>query len=70
MLDTKYIDAKSTGYTLPPGMYENNDVISVLRSSLPDDINVNITLDTIRLGSNLTTNKTIRFSKKYFFCTI
>ena len=37
ILDMKYIDAKSAGYTLPPGVYEVYDNILMLKSLLPDD---------------------------------
>ena len=41
----------------------------ILHSSLPDDIKVDI-IDDIRLRSNLTLNKTIKFTKRSFFYTI
>ena len=34
ILDMKYIDASTTGYTLPPGVYEINDINSMLKSPL------------------------------------
>ena len=40
------------------------------KSSLPNKVKVKITLDDIRLKSNLTINKTNRFFKKSFFYTI
>ena len=67
MLDTKYIDAESTGYTFPPGIYEGFDNILILKSSFPDEVNLNFTIDGIRLKSKSTTNKTIRFNEKSFF---
>ena len=42
----------------------------MFKSLLPDEIKVNVTIDDIRLRSNLTTNKTIRFNEKTFFYTI
>ena len=36
---------------------------------LPNKVKVNTTIDDIRLRSNSTTNKTIRFTKKSFFYT-
>ena len=48
-------------------MYEIFDIKLMLKSLLPDDVKVNITINDIRLRSNLTTNKTIRFTKKSFF---
>ena len=63
----KHIDAKSTGYTFPPGIYEVYDINLMLKSLLPDDVEKNITIDDIRLISNLTTNKTIRLTKNFFY---
>ena len=63
----KYIDASTTGYTLPPVVNEISDFVSRIKSLVPDDVKVNITIDDIRLGSNLTTNNTIRFIKRSFF---
>ena len=41
----------------------------MLKSLLPNDVKVKITIDDIRLRSNFTTNKTIRFTK-VSFCAI
>ena len=41
----------------------------MLKSLLPKVVKVNITFDDVRLKSNLSTNKTIRFTKKSFFYT-
>ena len=70
ILDMNFINKSTTGYTLPPGIYEISDINSILKSSLPDEVKVNVTIDDIRLKSNLTTNKTIRFTKRSFFYTI
>ena len=42
----------------------------MLKNLLPNEVKVNITIDDVRLRSNLTTNKTIKFTKKSFFYTI
>ena len=42
----------------------------MLKSLLPDDVKINITIDDIRLRSILTTHKTIRLAKKSVFHTI
>ena len=42
----------------------------MLKSLLPDDVKVDNTNDDIRPKSNLTTNKTIRFTKNSFFYPI
>ena len=69
ILDMKYIDASSTGYTLPPGIHELTDIDLVLKSLPPDNVKLNITIDDIRLRPNLTRNKILRFTKKSFFYT-
>ena len=42
----------------------------MLKSLLPNDVKVNITIDDIRLKSYLITNETFRFTEKSFFYTI
>ena len=42
----------------------------MLMSILPDEVKINTSIDDIRLRSNLTTNKTIRFTKKFFLYTV
>ena len=49
ILDTKYIAATSTGYTLPLGIYETSDINLILKSLLPDGEEINTTVDDIRL---------------------
>ena len=48
-------------------MYEISDINLMLKSLLPKEVKVNITIDDIRLKSNSTTNETIKFTKKIFF---
>ena len=67
ILDTKYSDAKTTVYTFQPGNYEVFEKNLMLKSLLPDEVKVNITVDDSRLRSNITTNKTIRFTKTSFY---
>ena len=69
-LDLKYNRKTTKGYTLPPGMYKIIDINFMLKSLLPNEVQVNKTVDDVRLRSNLTLNKTIRFSKKNFSITI
>ena len=64
ILDKKYFAGSTVGYTLPPGIYEISDLNLMLKSLIPNEVKVNITIHDIRLRSNLTTNKTIRFIKK------
>ena len=70
ILNLKYNPSSTIGYTLPPGMHEIIDNIFSLKSLLPKEVKVNITIDDVRLKSNLTTNKSIRFTKKSFFYVI
>ena len=70
ILDLKYIPTKRTGYSLNPGIYEMNDLNKTLKYILPDNVKVNITIDDIRLKSNLKINQTLIFTEKSFFYTI
>ena len=70
ILDVKYIPRSNEGYTLVPGIYEVTDINMMLKYLHPKEVKVNITIDDVRLKSNLTTNKTIRFTKKSFFYVI
>ena len=70
ILDLKYITTKRTGYSLNPGIYEINDLNNTLKNILPDIVKVNITIDDIRLKSNLKINQTLIFTEKSFFYTI
>ena len=69
IFDMKYIDASPTGYTLKPGVYKVSDINSIIKSLVPNDVKVNFTNDDIRLRSNSTNNKTIKFTIKSFFFT-
>ena len=70
VLDLKYIPTKRTGYSLNPGIYEIVDLNNTLKQILPDNVKVNITIDDIRLKSNLKINQTLIFTEKSFFYTI
>ena len=70
ILDTKNLDAKSTGYTFLPGIYEVFDNNPMLKHLLPDNVKIKISVDDIKLKSNLTTNKTSRFTRRSFSYTI
>ena len=70
MLDLKYISTKRIGYSLNPGIYEIVDLYNTLKHILPDIVKVNITIDDIRLKSNLKINQTLIFTEKSFFYTI
>ena len=70
ILDLKYIPTKRTGYSLNPGLYEVIGLNNTLKYILPNNVKVNITIDDIRLKSNLKTNQTLLFTNKSFFYTI
>ena len=70
ILDLKYIPTKRTGYSLIPGIFEVIDLNTTLKQILPDNVKVNITINDIRLKSNLKTNQTLIFTEKSFFYTI
>ena len=67
ILDLKFIPTKRTGYSLNPGIYEVVDLNNTLKHILPDNVNINITIDDIRLKSNLKINQTLIFTEKSFF---
>ena len=62
ILDLKYNPTKRTGYSLNPGIYEVIDINNTLILILPNNVKVNITIDDIRLKSNLKTNQTQIFT--------
>ena len=70
ILDLKYIPTKRTGYSLNPGIYEVNHLNNTLKHILPDNVEVNITIDDIGLKSNLKINQTLIFTERSFFYTI
>ena len=70
VLDLKYISAKRIGYSLNPGIYEIVDLNNTLKYILPDNVKINVTIDDIRLKSNLKINQTLIFTNKSFFYTI
>ena len=70
ILDLKYIPTKGTGYSLDPVIYEVIALNNTLKHILLNTVKVNITIDDIRLKSNLKTNQTLIFSEKSFFYTI
>ena len=51
-------------------MYEITDINKTLEYILPDNVKVSITVDDIRLKSNLKINQTLFFTIKLFFYTI
>ena len=70
VLDLKYISTKRIGYSLNPGIYEVVDLNKTLKHILTNNVKVNVTIDDIRLKSNLKINQTLIFTEKTFFYTI
>ena len=70
ILDLKYIPSKSIGYSLSPGIYDVDDLNNILKYILPDNVKLSVTIDDIRLKSNLKVNQTLLFANKSFFYTI
>ena len=66
VLDVKHIAGSIICYTLPAGIYEIRNNNLMLKSLLPTDVKINITIDDVKRKSNLTTNRTIKFTKKFF----
>ena len=58
VLDLKHIPTKRIGYSLNPGIYEVIDLNNTLKQILPDNVKVAITIDDIRLKTNLKINQT------------
>ena len=70
ILDLKYIPTKRVGYSSNPGIYEVIVLNNTLKYISRDTVKVNITIDEIRLKSNLKITQTLIFIKKPFFYTI
>ena len=70
ILDLKYIPTERTGYSLNPGIYEVIDLNNTLNYILPDNVKVSVTIDDIKLKSNLKTKQTLIFTEKSFFYAI
>ena len=70
ILDLKYISTKRKGYSLDPGIYEVADLNNTLKHILPDNVKINITIDDIRLKSNLKINQNLIFTEKSVFYKI
>ena len=66
----KYISTERRGYSLNPGIYEIIDLNNTLKHILPNNVKVSITIDDIRLKSNLKINQTLIFTEKSLFYTI
>ena len=45
ILDVKLFETSTVGYTLPPGKHEIIDFNLMLKSSFPDEVKVNISIE-------------------------
>ena len=70
VLDLKYICTKRISYSLDPGIYEIVDLNNTSKCILPDNVEVNVKIDNIRLKSNLKINQILFITEKSFFYTI
>ena len=70
ILDLKYFPTKRIGYSLNPGIYEVVDLNNSLKFILPDNVKVSVTIDDVRIKSNLKTNQILIVTKKSIFYTI
>ena len=67
LLDKKYFPSERTGCTLLPGLYELTDINKTLAYLLPYFVKLSITIDDIRLRSNLNINQTLILTENSFF---
>ena len=70
VLNNIYVAGSTKGYTLAPDVYEVNDINFMLQCLLPKEVKVNFTIGDVKLKTNLTIKKTIRFTKNSFFYKI
>ena len=59
ILHLKYNPTKRTEYSLNPGIYQVVDKNNSLKYILPDNKKVSVTIDDVRLKSNLKNNQTL-----------
>ena len=69
ILNLQYIPTKRTGYSLNPSIYEVVQLNNTLKHILPDIVKVSVTIDDVRIKSNLKNNQTLIFTEKSFFYT-
>ena len=55
---------------MSPGIYEVDDLNNTLKYILPDNVKVSLTIDGVRIKSNLKTDQTLIFTEKSFFYTV
>ena len=70
LLDLKYIPTKRTCFSLNPRIYEVIDLKNTLKHILPNNVELSVTMDDVRLKSILKSNQTLVFNNRRFFYTI
>ena len=70
ILDVKKIAGSTIGYTSTPKIHEITDINLMLKSSLPNKVEVIIINDNNKRKSNCTNKKTITFTGKSFFTVL
>ena len=70
ILDLKYIPTKRIGFSLNPNIYNVVDINNTLKSILPDNVKISVTIDEKKYKTNFKNNLTIIFTDKSFFYTI
>ena len=66
----QYIPTKRTVYSLNLGNHEVSDMNKTLEQPSPDNVKVSVSIDDIRIKSNLKTNQTLIFTEKSFLYTV
>ena len=69
-LELKYIPTRRIGYFQNLGIYEVVDLNNTLKCFLPDNVKISVTIDDVRLKSNLKSNQTLIFTENSFSFTI
>ena len=70
ILDLKHIPTKRIGFSLNPGIYEVVNLNNILKFVLSNIMKVSVTIEDIRLKSNLKFNQTLFFTEKSFSYTL
>ena len=67
LLEIKYNAGSTNGYRLPPCIIKTSDLNLMLRSLIPNEVKLSITIDDISLRSNITTKTTLKYTNSLFF---
>ena len=68
-LELEYVPTKRIGYSLNPDVYDVDDLNNAFKNILPDKVKVTITIDDIRIKSNIKIIQTLIFTEKSFSYT-